>query len=176
MLVFLDLSYHVLYNCLQNLVGVDYGAYTRAAFDKGVTINRIVTIEWPDFKTTIRFTLLDEENPKQCGAFWDSLPFETVFADSMSGGQMFKIPLSVSLPPPAPAVKTVFFPEQPPGTLVSLGPALLLKYGKVTEPFRVPRIGLMSDVELVGLAKVSGSLREAYFFTKVINRALFQRG
>ena len=136
---------------------------------------RSVTIEWPDFNARVRLALLDDENPVQCAAFWDALPFETLLADSMSGGQLFKIPLDINLPPPGPAVKPVLFREQPSGTLVSLGTTLLLKYGTVTEPFRLPKIGMMDDSELNKFVPVASKLREAYFFTKVINRAIFAR-
>jgi len=132
-------------------------------------------IEWADFGITVTMELLDEENPELCEAFWQSLPFQTIFAASMSAGEMFKIPIRRALPP-APPEKLRFFPEEPPGTLFLLNVgSLLLKYGTVAEPFRIPRIARVPDEELNKLRNAATKLRDAYFFTKEINIATFKR-
>jgi len=132
-------------------------------------------IEWPDFGVTIPVNLLDEENPQLCEAFWQSLPFQTIFAASMSAGEMFKIPIPRTLPG-APPEKLVLFPEDLPGTIFSLGMgSLLLKYGMVAEPFRIPRLARVPEEELGKLRNVAEKLREAYFFTKKIYIATLSR-
>jgi len=138
-------------------------------------MSRQFEIEWPDFGVTIAVDLLDEENPEICEAFWQALPFQTIFAASMSAGEMFKIPIRRTLPDPLPE-KRVLFPEEPPGTLFSLGMgSLLLKYGTVAEPFQIPKIARVPDGELDKLRNVAQKLREAYFFTKRINIATLRR-
>jgi hypothetical protein len=138
-------------------------------------VSRKVQVEWPDFPVAIKFDLLDEENPKLCQRFWESLPFETVFAASMSAGEMFKVPIPFKLPD-APSDKLVFFPEQADGTILALGRnGLLVKYGRVAEPFRLPRIGNIPESGLGRLREVAIKLRDAYFFTKVVNKAIFSR-
>lgn len=138
-------------------------------------MSRQFEIEWPDFGVTIAVDLLDEENPQICEEFWQSLPFQTIFAASMSAGEMFKIPIPRTLPD-APPEKRVLFPEDPPGTIFSLGMgSLLLKYGMVAEPFRIPRIARVPEEELDKLRNVAQKLREAYFFTKEINIATLRR-
>jgi len=132
-------------------------------------------IEWPDFGVTIPVNLLDEENPQICEAFWQSLPFQTIFAASMSAGEMFKIPIPRTLPSATPE-KSVLFSEDISGTISSLGMgSLLLKYGMVVEPFRIPRIARVPEEELDKLRNVAEKLREAYFFTKKIYIATLRR-
>jgi hypothetical protein len=138
-------------------------------------MSRKFEIEWPDFGVVITVDLLDDENPEICEEFWRGLPFQTIFAGSMSAGEMLKIPV----PFPMSMVsndKLVFFPEQTPGTLVSMGwGGLLLKYGTVAEPFRLPRIAMVPDEELEKLRNVAIKLRDAYFYTKEINIATLRR-
>jgi len=138
-------------------------------------MSRKFEVEWADFGTTVTMELLDEENPELCEAFWRSLPFQTIFAASMSAGEMFKIPIRRALPP-APPEKLRPFPEEPPGTLSLLNVgSLLLKYGTVAEPFRIPRIARVPEEELDKLRNAAVKLRDAYFFTKEINIATFRR-
>lgn len=136
---------------------------------------REIEIEWSDFGVAIFAELFDEENPELCEAFWQCLPFQTVFAASMSSGEMLKISVPVILPN-TPHEKLVLLPEQPPGIIISLGMAsLLLKYGTVVEPFRVPRLARVPREELDKLRDVTIKLRDAYFFTKEINIATLRR-
>ena len=136
---------------------------------------RTVTIEWPDFKTTVPLSLLDDQSPRLCEAFWNSLPFETLFVGSMSGGQMFKVPLPLCLPDD-PSAKRVLLPDQPPGSVVVFaGSTLLVKYGAVIEPFRLPLIGVISNAGLSRLAEVRDTLLEDYWVTKAIHRAVFSK-
>ena len=138
-------------------------------------MSRKFEVGWADFGITVTMELLDEENPELCEAFWQSLPFQTIFAASMSAGEMFKIPIRRALPL-APPEKLRFFPEEPPGTLFSLNVgSLLLKYGTVVEPFRIPRIARVPKEELDKLRNAAIKLRDAYFFTKEINIATFRR-
>jgi len=138
-------------------------------------MSRKFVIEWTDFGVAIPVDLLDEENPEICEGFWQALPFKTIFAASMSAGEMFKIPIPVTLPF-APPEKLALLPDQPPGTIISLGMgSLLLKYGTVVEPFMVPRIASIPNEDLGSLRDVAIKLRDAYFFTKDINFALFRR-
>ncbi len=138
-------------------------------------MSRKFEIEWPDFEVTVTVDLLDEENPELCEVFWQSLPFQTIFAASMSAGEMFKIPIRRALPP-APPEKLRLFPEEPPGTLFLLNVgSLLLKYGTVAEPFMMPRIARVPEEELDKLRNAATKLRDAYFFTKEINIATFRR-
>ena len=133
-------------------------------------------IEWPDFNVTITADLNEEENRKLCADFWNALPFETIFAASMSAGEMFKVPVPVSLADETGA-KLRHFPAEPPGSILSLGfmGSLLVKYGVVAEPFKIPRVGLISNADLVKFQPVAIKLRDAYFFTKVVNKAFFRR-
>ena len=138
-------------------------------------MSRKFEIEWPDFGITVPVDLFDEENPELCEAFWQSLPFQTIFAASMSAGEMFKIPIRRALPQ-APPEKLRFFPEEPAGTLFLLNVgSLLLKYGTVAEPFMIPRIARVPEGELDKLRSAAIRLRDAYFFTKEINIATFRR-
>lgn len=138
-------------------------------------MTRTVNIEWPDFKTTVAFTLSDEENPKMCEGFWRGLPFETVFAGSMSAGEMFKVPFPYYFPVVQP-LKMVFLPEEPPGTIVvSRGGTLLVNYGAVIEPFRLPLLGRIPKTELGSLLQIIDKVRDAYWFTKVTNKAIFKK-
>jgi hypothetical protein len=132
-------------------------------------------VEWPDFKTSLECLLLDDENPKLCDAFWNGLPFETILAASMSAGEMFKVPVPMKLPI-SPQDTRVFFPEQLPGTFLALGlGSTLLKYGEVAEPFRLPRFARVLEKDLPHFQFVVPKLREAYFFTKVVNKATFTK-
>lgn len=136
---------------------------------------REIEIEWSDFGVAISVELLDEENPEICEAFWQCLPFQTILAASMSAGEMFKIPIPVTLPG-APQEKLVLFPDEPLGSIISLGMgSLLLKYGTVVEPFRVPRLARVPQEELEKLRNVAIKLRDAYFFTKEVNIATLRR-
>ncbi len=141
-------------------------------------MSRKFEIEWADLGISVTSELLDEENPEICEAFWQSLPFQTIFAASMSAGEMFKIPIRRALPI-APPEKLRHFPDEPPGTLFSLGMGmgngLLLKYGMTAEPFMIPMIAMVPDEELEKLRNVAVKLRDAYFFTKEINIATFRK-
>jgi len=138
-------------------------------------MTRKFKIEWPDFGVVIPVELLDQENPELCEVFWQCLPFETIFAASMSAGEMFKVPIPFTLPD-VPVEKLVAFAEQPVGTLFSLGwGSLLLKYGIVVEPFRLPVLGRVVEEDLDKLRMVAVKLRDAYFFTKEINLATFKK-
>lgn len=132
-------------------------------------------IDWPDFGITIMANLLDEENPEICETFWQCLPFQTIFAASMSAGEMFKIPIPCTLPTASPE-KLVLFPNDSPGTIFSLGMgSLLLKYGTTVEPFRIPRLARIPEEELVKLGSMAEKLREAYFFSKKIYIATIKK-
>lgn len=136
---------------------------------------RKVNMEWPDFKTSVTFDLMETENPKLCESFWSGLPFDTVFEASMSGGQMYKVPVPYWIPSVGP-FKSVFFPEQPPGTIVAVGGCtLLMKYGTVIEPFRLPVLGMIPKVELEKLLQITENIREAYWFSKAIHKAVFKK-
>ena len=138
-------------------------------------MSRKFEVEWADFDITVTMELLDEENPELCEAFWQSLPFQTIFAASMSAGEMFEIPIRRALPQ-APPEKLRLFPEEPTGTLFLLNVgSLLLNYGTVAEPFMIPRIARVPELELDKLRNVAVKLRDAYFFTKEINIATFKR-
>ena len=138
-------------------------------------MSRKVAVVWPDLSTEVALQLFDDENPALCDKFWQELPFETIFAASMSAGEMFKVPIPFTLPD-APAGKLVPFPDQPPGTLFSLGwGSLLLKYGIVVEPFRLPVLGRVLEEDLDKLRMVAMKLRDAYFFTKEVNIATLRR-
>jgi len=131
-------------------------------------MSRKFEIEWSDFDVTISVDLLDDENPELCAVFWQTLPFQTVFAASMSAGSMLKFPIPRILPV-VPPEKLVLLPDEPPGIIISLGMgSLLLKYGIVAEPFRVPRLARITQKELDKVSNVATKLREAYFFTKEI--------
>ena len=131
---------------------------------------------WPDFNVAVPVRLQDDKFPDECEAFWKGLPYKTVFCASMSAGEMFKIPFSKPIPP-TPPEKTVFYPEQPIGTMIYLSwvGSMLLKYGTVAEPFRGPVIGLVDKEHIPTLLQVSMKLRDAYFFTKEVNLAEIRR-
>ena len=131
-------------------------------------------MEWPDFDTTISATLLDGENPVICESFVDLLPFTTVFAASMSAGAMFKVPIP-SMLPDADLNKLVPLPAEPEGSILSLGyGSLLVKYGTVVEPFRLPRIATIETAELARFQFIATRLSDAYFFTKELNHVTFR--
>jgi hypothetical protein len=130
---------------------------------------------WPDFKTSVAAELADEQNKSICDAFWNGLPFKTIFAASMSAGEMFKVPLPFPLPS-LPPEKCPFFPDLPPGTIVQLPyGGIMIKYGICAEPFRVPVLARILPASMTDFLKISVLLRDAYFFTKVINIATISR-
>jgi len=132
-------------------------------------------MEWADFGVSIPVELLDEENPEICEQFWQALPFRTIFAASMSAGEMFKIPIPATLSG-APPEKLVLFPEEPPGTIIPRRMSnLLLKYGTVAEPFMSPVLARVPPEALGKLRDVAQKLRDAYFFTKEVNIATLRR-
>ena len=114
------------------------------------------SITWPDFGISVPLELCSDENPELCEAFWGNLPFKTVFAASMSAGEMFKIPIKFTLPM-SPPEKNVLFTDQPPGTMLVLPMgALVLSYGRVAEPFMIPRLAWVPEPEV-------GILRQAAY-------------
>ena len=131
---------------------------------------------WPDFEAIIPGELADAENPKLCEEFWQGLPFQTIFAASMSAGEMFKVPIAFPLTPVLDKDKLLFFPDVPPGTILSMGSlGLLLKYGVVAEPFRMPRLAQIPASHLDRFRNVAMKLKEAYFFTKEVNIVTFRK-
>lgn len=134
-------------------------------------------MHWSDFGITIPVELNDAQNPKLCEEFWQGLPFETIFAGSMSAGEMFKVPIPFVLPS-EPEGGLVYFPDQPVGTVVSLSSlsSILIRYGMVEEPFRLPKLGMVPDSDLPKLKEVAMKIRDAYFFTKHIYLATLRRG
>ncbi len=129
---------------------------------------RRFTMEWPDLKTKITAELKDADHPAICDAFWNRLPFKTIFAASMSAGEMFKVPVPFILPL-APPEKCAFFPDVPPGSIVVLPyGGIMLKYGICAEPFRLPLFATVLAEDMPSLYTVSIKLRDAYFFTKEI--------
>ncbi|MBT8442127.1 MAG: DUF3830 family protein [Gammaproteobacteria bacterium] len=137
-------------------------------------MKRQFEMEWSDFGTTIRATLLEGENPEVCKAFVDLLPFTTIFAASMSAGEMFKVPIP-SMLPDADIDRLAPLPDEPEGSIFSLGyGSLLVKYGIVVEPFRLARIGIVEPDELANFQSISAKLADAYFFTKDINHVTFR--
>jgi len=138
-------------------------------------MGRKFEIVWPDFDISLEMTLFDEVNPELCNTFWDSMPFRTKMAGSMSAGQMMKIQIPAVLPEVAQD-KRVLFPAQPPGTLLTLGGnSLLFKWGVVHEPFRLVQVAKINEKDLPKLREAALLIKEAYFFTKVINFATFKR-
>lgn len=139
-------------------------------------MSKKIKISWPDFKTVITAELLEKENPVLCKEFWDGLPFETLFTASMSAGKMFKVPAPITFSDMSKA-KLSFFPDQPIGTIFALSATagLLVKYGPCVEPFRVASIARISEADLARFLPVVSELRDAYFHTKVINKAVFSR-
>ncbi len=140
-------------------------------------MSRKFEIEWPDFDVTVTVDLRDDENPGLCEEFWQALPFDTVFMHTMSPGELFKVPIPLTLSS-APAEKLVLLPDEPPGSVTSSanGVHLWVKYGTVVEPCRVPRIGWIPEGELEKLRSLAiEKLRDAYFFTKEVNVAKFRR-
>jgi len=139
-------------------------------------MSRQIEVEWSDFKAAITADLLEDENPELCEAFWQRLPFRTIFAASMSAGEMFKVPIPFILPDP-PAERLVHFPDQAPGTILSLSmmSSLLVKYGTVAEPFKLARLARIVPEDLDRFKVVAIKLRDAYFFTKEVNLATFKR-
>lgn len=134
-------------------------------------------IEWPDFNVTVIVELLVGENPKLCEELWQALPFNTIFMHTISSGELFKVPIPLTISN-APAEKLVLLPEEPPGsvTLSANGVHLFVKYGTVVEPFRVPRIAWIPEGELEKFRNLAiEKLRDAYFFTKETNVATMRR-
>ena len=139
-------------------------------------MSRTFTIEWPDFKTAIEVNLAEDENPKLCAEFLNIMPFKTIMAASMSAGEMFKVPLPKMLMSPQEG-KQRFFPDEPVGSILYMGTlGMLIRWGKVVEPFQLVRLGLVAPKDLGKLAAVAVKLTDAYFFTKQINFAHFKRG
>jgi hypothetical protein len=140
-------------------------------------MTRIIEIEWSDLHVSLQATLLEDENPELCEAFWNGLPVKTLFAASMSAGEVFKVPLPFPLPLVAPE-KMLPVPDQPVGTIIALvgvGSGLLVKYGVIVEPWRLPVIGRIVDSDIQKLCTVAVKLRDAYFFSKEINMAIIKR-
>jgi hypothetical protein len=124
----------------------------------------------------VRVELAETENPKLCAEFWAALPFRTILAASMSAGEMLKVPLPRMLNAPTEGPLRLF-PDEPVGTLLYIGTlGMLLRWGKVVEPFRMARLGMVIKEDLPKLAEVAVKLTDAYFFTKVLNFANFKRG
>jgi hypothetical protein len=138
-------------------------------------MSRKFEVEWPDFGVTIIAELFDDENPELCDRFWQVLPFETVPMPSMSPGELFIIPVPVTLPSREER-KLVLLPDEPPGPMVSFsGLGILFKYGIVVEPFNVPRIANVPEAELEKFRSIVPQLIEAYFFTKKVSKAIFRK-
>lgn len=130
---------------------------------------------WPDFNISVAAELMDEKNKNICDAFWAGLPVKTIFAASMSAGEMFKIPLPFPLPT-LPPEKCPYFPTLPPGTIVQLPyGGIMLKYGVCAEPFQVPELAKVMPADMPKLIQASIKLRDAYFFTKVVNICTISR-
>lgn len=135
---------------------------------------RTVIMEWPDLKTSVPFVLADSENKELCDAFWNGLPFQTIFIASMSGGQMFKVPLDQWLPDEK--AKRVLIPEFPPGNIFSIGAyTLLVKYGDVIEPFKAPKLGMMTRAGLSTMMELVDKLKEDYWISKAIHPVVFKK-
>ncbi len=152
-------------------------------FDVTVTVDllddknpatRKFEIEWPDFDVTVTVDLLDDKNPETCEEFWQVLPFDTIIQDNMSPGEVFLAPIPYT-PSPAPPENLNKLPDEPPGSVNLLSIYLLITYGTVVEPFRVPRIGWIQEEDVKKLRSLAPKLREAYFFTKEVNIAKFRR-
>ena len=139
-------------------------------------MSREIEVEWPDFAVTVTVELLENENPRLCDELWQALPFETVFAGTMSSGELLKFPIPITLPTAAEE-KLVLFPDQPPGTVVMLNDLaiLFINYGPIAEPFRVPRIGIIRGEDLEKLRSVAMKIRDAYYFTKQVNIATVRK-
>ena len=137
-------------------------------------MHRKIKIEWPDFSIRI-FVELFEEEMELCNRLWESLPFETFFMASMSAGEMLKAPIPFTFPP-VPEEKLVFVPSEPPGMVFGMSNSLIVKYGIIVEPFRLPRIGKIPEEELEKLKSCAVRIRDAYFFTKELNKAILKRG
>jgi hypothetical protein len=130
---------------------------------------------WPDFKISVAAELMDEKNKNICDVFWAGLPLKTIFAASMSAGEMFKIPLPFPLPT-LPPDKCPAFPTLPAGTIVQLPyGGIMLKYGVCAEPFQVPELAKVMPEDMPKLIQASIKLRDAYFFTKVVNICTISR-
>jgi hypothetical protein len=120
-------------------------------------LTRTFQIEWTDFKTVVRVELAENENPRLCQEFWDTLPFKTILAASMSAGEMLKVPLPRMLNAPTEGPLHLF-PDEPVGTLLYIGTlGMLLRWGKVVEPFRMARLGLVVKDDLPKLTEVRSS-------------------
>jgi len=139
-------------------------------------MSRKFEVVWADFDAVLTFELADDENPNLCDEFWQRLPFTTIFAASMSAGEMFKVPIPTVLTS-EPEGDLALFPDQPVGTVLSFASmsGLLIKYGIVVEPFRLPRIATLLKDEIGLFRDISGKLRDAYFFTKEVNLALVRK-
>lgn len=128
-------------------------------------------VYWADFDFRMRVRLLEDENPVLCAEFWRMLPFKAIFAASMSAGEMFKVAVPRSFSP-VPPEKCVMLPNEPDGTIVAYGASsLLVKYGVIAEPFISPRLAIIETSDIPSFRQLAVKLRDAYFFTKVINVA-----
>ena len=144
---------------------------------EGSVMPRIFEIAWPDLDVTIKARLFDEDNPELCEKFWNGLPVKTIFTASMSAGEIFKVPLPVPLPLVKPE-KMALVTEQVPGTIIGMvgvGSGLLVTYGRVVEPWRLPLMGKILDRDIDTLKNTAVKLRDAYFFTKRIHMAKLKR-
>lgn len=134
---------------------------------------REVEIVWPDSNLKISMKLLDKKHPKICEKFWESLPFETFFISSMSAGEMLKAPLPFSLPLVQDDLS--FVPSEDPGSVFAMETSLIVKYGIIVEPFYLPLIGKIPSEDLERLKDFSITLRDAFFFTKRLYKAIVRR-
>lgn len=94
---------------------------------------------------------------------------------SMSAGEMLKAPIPFTFPPVSEE-KLVFVPSEPPGMVFGMPNSLIIKYGIIVEPFRLPRIGKIQEKDIEKLKSCAVRIRDAYFFTKELNKAIFKRG
>jgi hypothetical protein len=115
---------------------------------------------------------MDQDFPKICDEIWNGLPFDTIFAASMSAGEMLKIPCPFNISMVTNTSKLALFPTLPLGTIVSLGVGgLMVKYGIVAEPFQMPVVARIKETDISKLREAAIRIRDAYFFSKAINIA-----
>ena len=137
-------------------------------------MSRQFEIEWPDFNVTVTVDLLDE-NPQICDDLWQALPINAILMATASAGELFKVPIPFT-PSLVPEEKLEFLPDEPVGSVTSTdGAYLLMKYGTVVEPLRVPSIGIIREGELEKLRSLATKLRDAFLFTKEITVATLRR-
>jgi hypothetical protein len=138
-----------------------------------MNMRRKVEIMWPDFNTRVFVELFEEENPEVCNRLLESLPIQTYFIASMSAGEMLKAPIPFVFPP-VPEKNLAFVPSESSGMVFGMSNSLVIKYGIVVEPFRLPRIGKIREEELEKLKSCAIRLRDAFFFTKDLNKAILK--